>query len=80
MAGMDSWLVYSDMQMTESQGRSMKRGGAVHDRGHHRETKNGKKNKEHLICLSVESLLLCHNKAIVFIKVFIQYYTIYVLM
>jgi hypothetical protein len=27
MAGMDSWLVYSDMQMTESQGRSMKRGG-----------------------------------------------------
>jgi hypothetical protein len=36
-----------------------------------------KKNKEHLICLSVESLLLCHNKTIVFIKVFIQYYTIY---
>ena len=26
MAGMDSWPVYSDMQMTESQGRSMKRG------------------------------------------------------
>ena len=25
MAGMDSWPVYSDMQMTESQGRSMKR-------------------------------------------------------
>jgi hypothetical protein len=29
------------------------------------------KNKEHLICLSVELLLLCHNKTIFFIKVFI---------
>jgi hypothetical protein len=26
MAGMDSWPVYSDMQMTGSQGKSMKRG------------------------------------------------------
>ena len=26
MAGMDSWPVYSDMQMTGSQGKSLKRG------------------------------------------------------